>query len=210
MASRKRLSDLLREEAKRSPDANAAAEEQSAQTSASSTKGGTRSKSAKPSDTEADAPADTAAETGDVSEAIAATPSPAQVELESALEELRSQLQSAKAQEGVLQRQIESLQADLSEQQALMQKLKADLEHSSQLKNELEEARNVILRLSELNTKLEGQVRAATAPPPPTPKSEVRHIPEHTQIELRRAMQHPVLPVPPSTMLTNDDIGWVD
>ena len=155
--------------------------------------------------------------------------SAAQARLETTVAELKAALQEAKVREEVLQRQVESLQTDLTAAQETLGQLQQEQNHAVQTKTELEEARKVILQLSELNADLNEQLKVAKTVPVKTVNQPVpsalqapakfpahdasRMItPEmHSQVELRRMLKHPTAPgAPPNTAMTNEEIGWVD
>lgn len=227
MATRKQLSDVLREEANKMPDAQVESESAgktnppaASKPTAAKTQSTTHAK--KPKATSAAAAVEPAADS--------------KAQLEDTISGLQAALNDAGMNQGVLQRKIEALEADLAEQRQLVQQLKTELEHSKQDKTELAEAKRVIVQLSELNAQLETaakalktaqatpQALAATkspqatkppAPPDPEPSSKRSVHPGHSssqrsQIELHRMLDHPVLPAPSSTSLSNDEIGWVD
>jgi hypothetical protein len=160
--------------------------------------------------------------------------SAAQAHLETTVAELKTALQEAKVREEVLQHQVKSLQTDLTAAQKTLGQLQKEQNHAVQTKTELEEARKVILQLSELNAALNEQLKAAkTVPAKTVPAKTVNQpvpsslqapakfpahdtsrmiTPEmHSQVELRRMLQHPTAPgAPPNTAMTNEEIGWVD
>lgn len=227
MATRKQLSDVLREEANKMPDSQAESEQ-----------------TGKASPAAASKPAAAKAQSTTHAKKTKATSAPATIEpaaetkaqIEETISGLQAALDDASRNEGVLQRKVEALESDLAEQRTLVQQLKTELEHSKHDKTELAEAKRVIVQLSELNSKLETaaktlqpaqatpQTLAATkipqatkppASPEPEPSSKKSVHPGHSssqrsQIELHRMLDHPVLPAPSSTSLTNDEIGWVD
>lgn len=78
---------------------------------------------------------------------------PTKAELETTVSELEEALDTAHQNENSLQQQVADLQSELQEQKTLVEKLQEVLEHSDQLKAELEEAKAVILRLSATNSK---------------------------------------------------------
>lgn len=67
---------------------------------------------------------------------------------------LKEALDEAHRKEGSLQQQISDLQSELQQQQKTVDKLKKDLEKLDQLKAELEQTKKAALRLAEVNEKL--------------------------------------------------------
>lgn len=138
--NKKRLSDLLRDEAEKSPDTESI-EEVVNNLEVDTTL----------SDTE---PLD---ETSDEHSPVNITSrakrtSPTKAELETTLTELQEALQAAQIREESLGQQIAGLQLELQEQKTLVKNLQPILEQTNQLKTELEQAKKVILQLSEINS----------------------------------------------------------
>lgn len=228
--SRKRLSDLLREEVQKSPESSET--DQASQPSSTSASGSQKSRQAAARRTPAKTtPATPPIVTADTS----STPTPDQPPsepqsetgdaLETAIADLKATLETVKANEGVLQRKVEQLEADLAERDALVQSLQKDAQTQATLKSELEEAKRVIVQLTEMNTSMSDELKALKQKPSasvaavPVAPSAPRSVPSPAKStsairplrsELERVLQHPVLPAPPSTTLTNDEIGWVD
>lgn len=144
-------------------------------------------------------------------------------ETEAKIAELEQALQATQARETVLQKQVSGLQEDLSNQQErlfelkdLMEKAKAEAEtKTGQLKKvtaELEEAKQTILKMAESPSKPASPkhtpVYGAGADiverrplPARSPASSLKRIPE-ASIQQGSVVQN--------SMLSNDDIGWVD
>lgn len=159
-------------------------------------------------------------------------------ELEGTIAELQAKLEAAhktaQQTEAELKQEITELQTKLHHQQTELEQLQTDGKQVNQLKAELEDAKKMILQLS--------QVNAQPAPPKPTP-SLVRaaepelessrpsrpptHIPsssppKQNQIALRQILDHPTrpgkLPAMSSEKLKEPrleepekiDIGWMD
>jgi DNA repair exonuclease SbcCD ATPase subunit len=275
--ARKRLSDLVREEAKKTPEndseqdtskqssevktaKNAESDSQAAtkeltheptsekQTAKSTGRSRSKAKSSEPvnlSDTDARAIADS--ETIDVKaepvEAHDSTPKSDafdQKELETIANlqaELEATHQAAQKRETELKQKITQLQTELDQQQTALEQLQADSKQVNQLKAELEDAKKMILQLS--------QVNAQPAPPKPAPplvraaEPELESVtaahstapsssqdrsapPKQHQIALRQLLDHPTrpgtLPSMPSEKLKEPrleepekiDIGWMD
>ena len=228
MATRKQLSDVLREEANKMPESqtgseNTAKPSQPAVANSAAAKTASTAQPKKPKASSVEAPVDAAS--------IADT-----AQLNDTISGLKAALDDAQVSAGVLQRKIDALESDLAEQRTLVQQLQTDQEQTKQAKTELAEAKRVIVQLSDLNSKLETAAKALppaqatpqtfvatkspqtakpTATPPAQPSGASTVHPGHTasqrsQIELHRMFDHPVLPAPPSTSLSDDEIGWVD
>ena len=178
--------------------------------------------------------ATTKGETNPGSEAIA----PSTVSLEQAqaladLQEKLSQAQSAleesQAQQGILQRQVSELEADLATQETQVKTLQTQAKEAARLRQELDDAKTMIRRLSEQAPKAVAPAAALTPAPvaapvatpkvaEPAPKAKAdavsgalrRQIQVSSKTELWRVLEHPVAIEIPSTKFTDDDIGWVD
>jgi hypothetical protein len=89
-------------------------------------------------------------------------------ELEVTIAELKAHLisvqQTAARRETELQEQVARLQADLQTKQTQISQLQAELDQTHHLKAELEDAKKMILQLSQMN--------AQPAPPVPSPKKQ--------------------------------------
>ncbi|HEY9848023.1 MAG TPA: hypothetical protein V6D28_01085 [Leptolyngbyaceae cyanobacterium] len=146
MATKKRLSDLLRQEAQKLPDtedkpivdttATEVVEEDTATPeplSAESSDNGKPAKSSNPTKAELEATV---------------------AELRAALEQAQK-LEVAQEHEVALQQQVIDLQAELSEEKSQVQKLKKDLEQVKSLKAELEKAKKDLEQVKSLKTELE-------------------------------------------------------
>lgn len=123
------------------------------------------------------------------------------IELETTVTDLRESLQEAQQRENSLQQQIADLQSDLQEQKTLVEKLEADIQRTNRLKAELEQARKVILQLSEANSKLTEEVN--------TLRKENEGL-RSQKSSLNKLPHHSIQQNSPSTRLSNKDIGWVD
>jgi len=238
MATRKRLSDLLREEVQRPEgEADTAAENPAEKPAPRSSRskpkgmGSSGTSRTKASATKANSSGE-ATPSATSSEAEPSEPTPPTTEqnghdditpLKAALAELQTKLEAARTQEGILQRQVEALQADLKERDTTVQKLQTDLRDVERLRTELEEAKQMIRGLTEQRQAEEAARKAAPQPlTPSTPAPAPAQSPDpsagalrrqtqvHATAELWRVLQHPVAVEIPSTQLTNDDIGWVD
>lgn len=142
---------------------------------------------------------------------------------------------NAQRREQDLLQQISTLQTQLQEQQDLNARLKTGVEQVGQLKAELEDARQMILQLSQVNAKpapavappakvqaaepeLETSQSKAIQPVQPS-RSRVEIQPKSHQVALRRILEHPTqpgaLPKMPSDRTPEKkpsemDMGWVD
>lgn len=228
MATRKQLSDVLREEVNKASTPEAKSEELGQPAQTKTPKVASANAQSK-SQTATQAKKPKAAEVLD--SPVAATAQP-----DAAADASSTALDDARVREGVLQRKIDALEADLEEQRTLVQQLTTDLEQAKHSRAELDEAKRVIVQLSELNSNLTVAAKASklaqataqaaepsapsdaakspAAPPPAATNARTVH-PGHTssqrsQIELHRLFDHPNLPSPSSTSLSNDEIGWVD
>lgn len=210
--ARRRLSDLLREEVKRSPDEELTSEKIDSSSSAESRKGaGARNR--KPSQNAAAAktktsksPKASAAPPDEPSAAVDAESAEIMTALRETIETLQADLQHCRRAEASLRDEMATLETSLKDQKAIVQRLKTELEQA-QSGRELEEARQTILRLSDSNLKMKQELETlkSTASKPQriaTPPSPFR--------ELRRILQHPIQVDLPSTALSDADIGWVD
>ena len=142
--------------------------------------------------------------------------SPTELKLQAKIAELEAELETAHQHETSLQQQIVTLKADLQQQIDLSAQLAIDLEQvkgqvenkATQLEDvtaELDEAKKVILQLSEVNDKLLAAVKPISDQPAQKP------IPAKPQrISLKPLPRYCIQSEPKSTTLSDDDIGWVD
>lgn len=141
MTTKKRLSDLLREEAQESPSEAEAIQEAT-------------SKPLEPDPTLSEPePSHDPDQPSLLNTAAPPKRIPTKAELETTVSELREALNESHDQENSLQQQIADLKSDLQEQKILIQKLLVELEPTNQIKAELEQAKKVILQLLEDNSK---------------------------------------------------------
>ena len=138
-------------------------------------------------------------------------------ELETMVSELKKTLQQARRQEKSLQQQLTDLQSDLQEQKTLVKKLQADLINGEQIKAELEQAKKVILQLSEVNSKSSEKVEySAKEKVEHSVKEKVDHsVKKNQNLKLQRLplenSDYPLAqPSSPSTELSNKEVGWFD
>lgn len=106
------------------------------------------SQEAKPQSKEAEADSDNG---------TAKRTSPTKADLEGTIAQLKTELTAAQKQsqqqETQFAEQLDRLQTEMKRQQSVIDQLQAEVQHSKSLKAELEEARQVILKLSEINSK---------------------------------------------------------
>ena len=188
--TKKRLSDLIEEEAQKPEDSDEAQE-------------ATPESDASLSDTE---PSD---------ESTTPTPSRAKrtnatkAELETTLAELSDELQAAHQKESFLQKQIAGLQSDLQEQSKLVQKLQAEVEQGNKVKAEFEQAKKVILQLSEANAKMLQDVDTSKPKEVNTSKEADESF-RFQKSGLKRIPYPSMQQNLPSSKIPDKDIGWVD
>jgi hypothetical protein len=160
------------------------------------------------------------------------------VGLEATVLDLKATLDAVQPKDTVLLKQISDLKADLEAKNAdleaknnLIAKLQTEAKQADPLKAELAEAKQMILKLSEVNAKPLVAIPSAHTPsakpdPKPEPKPEPKstlHIepaPRKTPHEtaLRKVLQHPTQPgsLPPMPsekkegQISEMDIGWMD
>jgi hypothetical protein len=159
--------------------------------------------------------------------------------LEATVLDLKATLDAVQPKDTVLLKQISDLKADLEAKQSaleekdnLIAKLQTEAKQADQLKAELADAKQMILKLSEVNAKpLAIPAPPAVKPEPKSePKPEPKSAPQSTlKIEpadrktphesaLRKVLQHPTppgsLPTMPSEkkegQISELDIGWMD
>ncbi len=175
---RKRLEDLLREEAEKSPNSEAAFE-QTIELEATEV-----------SDTDPEITEDSSSNTA------AKRTNPTKAELENTVKELKAALQASEAENKSLQRQISTLQSDLQQQKIL-----ADL--AEKLQAELDETKQLILKLSEANSKPPRSV---------SPSSSTQQSSQGKNLALSRLPKAPQSPTLNSPVVINPgpDVGWFD
>ena len=144
MATRKRISDLLRQEAQKLPENE---DKTTIDTTAKVV-------------VEEEPPAVTESSTDKVEQNVEQDSSPTKAELEATIAELKAalvqtkELEIAHQHEGSLQQQVIDLQAELGEQKSLVAKFRKDSEQVKSLKAELEQTKKEALKLAEANSKL--------------------------------------------------------
>lgn len=149
---------------------------------------------------------DTKQENGEVNEPlqpinISATNKKISTELDTAVDELKKLLQTAQKTETSLQAQITDLKSQLQEQKKLTKELQTQASHDKQLKTQLEEAKETILKLAEVSSKPTAKVSAAKKQSNLVPAKSIRteKLPNYSDPSER-----------PNTTITNKDIGWFD
>ncbi len=228
--ARKRLSDLLREEAQKPPEVETEAvslvdEAEDGQEAIAPPAKTSRSKPA----------AQTAAQTA-AAKAVVVTPDPLILELKTALEE-------AKDRESDYQQEILDLKAEVKAQTAIAQKLQTSLEKTEhqrqQLEEELAEAKQTALQLAATNSQLKqeqadrkqeqaqkqaqlaeskaaeskaAESKSASQKLAPTkpPASSGTISQQEILRRQRQSLVHPVFPGKQPGHISEQDIGWVD
>lgn len=205
--ARKRLSDLLREEAKKDEP-----EKDSSETAI-----------------EAEVIETTKAPAAENPIATPASPAmEAAQEIAVADQKLQVALAEAEKREASLQQQVTDLTAQLDQQTSLITSLKADLEKARAATVELEKAKHTALQLAEENTQLQQEVKALkqptstkpalsrkasepVAPPAPAPNPGEAAHQAAMRKQQERSLAHPMFPAGSSPgQLSNQDLGWVD
>lgn len=232
MATRKRLSDLLREEAKKSLE-EAEQPAGSQRRSHSKAQKSTTAKDENVADDggnsddekegEAIAPLPSADPPSVASRKSASTratkveskpdPSPGDdmtakvAELQDTINDLQASLKTAQQVEQALRQELATLEASLKEREQVTQGLEAELEKARKNSAELDHTKRLVLQLSEGNIQLTKELE--------TLKQQKQSAPHSSGIvtanqALRQILRHPVLPTIPSTNFSDEDIGWVD
>lgn len=220
--ARKRLSDLLREEAQKPSESEDGASSQEANGRRKST---TSSRSRKQ-------PGESVAKSKPV-EPTESTPVP---ETGVEMRQVKDALERSQQRETSLKQEIAELQNTLGNQESLVKSLKSDLAKVEALKTELEAAKKTALQLAEENTRLRQALEASKPQPAPTPQpapipqpspsqpnpakaatpssSEASAALTQKEIIIKRqteSLAHPIFPVGKSPgQLSDQDLGWVD
>lgn len=203
--ARKRLSDLLRDEAQKPAPATERPSKAAAKPAA---RRPARSTKATPTE-EPPAP---------VEASVVETP-PSNPELEAAIAQLQSLLSQAQQREQSLQQQISGLETELHHQQQQVQQLQEHLTKANRLQPELEQAKKAALQLAEANQKLtqeleslrhqngNGKVhKAEVVEPAPAALTPQPSAPTRRAVTLI----HPVFPNGQPARMTEQDLGWFD
>ncbi|MEO1127323.1 MAG: hypothetical protein AAFX95_25065 [Cyanobacteria bacterium J06639_16] len=149
---------------------------------------------------------------------------PTKADLEKQVADLKKQLAAVEEQENPLQKQVTGLKADLEKQQALIFQLKENLESAqteakskaqafTKLSEELETAKQTI---RQLNQQAKTPSTLAKAPAESKPTKQPLSITRPADNRHPNASRIAPLPAyviqsgPKPTMLTDEEIGWVD
>jgi DNA repair exonuclease SbcCD ATPase subunit len=181
--ARKRLSDLVRQEAGEQPTIEAEAHPISEEKS---------EKTAKPSQSPPQKASDDG--TSDQSE----TPSQTELALQKQVQELQATLAQVQQREQALQQQNEALRAELQAQINAHEEFEKTTTRLEEVKAELEEAKKVILQLSAINKP--PQTSSITPVSRDLVQQGKRNLPYHYEVQKAQ-------PTPP---ITEQDLGWVD
>ena len=226
--TKKNLSDLLKEEAATADAAEAAAPEDKA-APAPKAASGTKKATSRSTRTRSSAASSQAKTPSQEASATPAQAAPA-ADLKPQIEQLQTALKAAQTKEVTLNKQVKGLQEDLTKQQERLFELKDTLEQTQkvakadadQLKKvtqELAEAKQVILKMTE----------AAASPPTPPAAAKAEAIAEPKPAltvkmrhggdiyQGRRLPAHKEVPAyaidhgeQKNRMLSDEEIGWVD
>ena len=199
--ARKKLSDMVREEAGNLPNATepeAPQPEEPAQKSTAktttrrTTSGSSSARSATPKSEETIVP-------------------DSNVESES-VNQLKQQVAELQAALEASQNQVDRLQAELKTEQSNNQALQKELAKFDQVKSELEEAKQLALKLSAANQAAQAAPKAAQAAPKATTPAPAHHsMSPSTQLAVRRMTDHyEPRPTQSGSLLSDTDLGWVD
>jgi uncharacterized protein YoxC len=178
---KKRLEDLLREEAQKSPDSEAASEQV------------IELEATVVPETDPE-PALESAETSSVSaDGHARRTNPTKAELETTVKELKAALQASEAENTSLQQKFSSLQSDLQQQKTSVEKLQS----------ELEQTKKVILQLSESNSKSSQTANNSSE------KNKSSKLQNSALSRLPQVPHSPSFDSP-TVVVSEPDIGWFD
>ncbi len=177
---RKRIGDLLREEAKEPVEGNGAA---------ATPEDNTQAKEVQEELPPVNIPAKSRRSTATTTEP------------ETTVDDLKKLLETAQKTESSLQAQITDLKSQLQDQKKLIKELQTQASHEKQLKTELEEAKKTILKLAEVSSKPSAKAS------PTKQESNLAHA-KSTRTEKLPNYSDPS--ERPNTTLGNKDIGWFD
>ncbi|HIK18003.1 MAG TPA: hypothetical protein IGS53_22320 [Leptolyngbyaceae cyanobacterium M33_DOE_097] len=217
---RKRLSDMLREEAN-TPDDQGNADEEVIDVAAEPAKPASTAKT-----TRSNARANTAHQTKAKPAGFAnkAKPEP-DTELENTIAELKQALEQATEREKALAQEVETLKADLKANQAQLKSLQDREQQTTALETELAQAKATALKLAEANTELtnklehlQTQPQKPTQQPPPLAPAKAGTTDDPVVIRRevllqrqRASLAHPVFPdKPTNSSFSDQDLGWFD
>jgi predicted RNase H-like nuclease (RuvC/YqgF family) len=177
---RKRIGDLLREEAKEPVEGNGAA---------ATAENDTQAKEVQEELPPVNIPAKSRRSTTTTTEP------------ETTIDDLKKLLQTAQKTESSLQAQITDLKSQLQDQKKLIKDLQTQASQEKQLKTELEEAKKTILKLAEVSSKPPAKATPARKESNLAPSRATRteKMPNYSDPSER-----------PNTTLGNKDIGWFD
>lgn len=226
--ARKRLSDLLREEVKKTtdgesetPDASEVENNPNNDSAASKTKGFSKSSKAKASSEAATAESTTSL----------------QADADAKVAELQAALEQSQKREETLQQEISHLKADLKAQTTAAKDLQTNLKEieaeNQQLEAELTKVKQTALQLADSNAELKQQLeqqrveqqpkknlpaqatKSSSAPLAPTTNKPANSSALSQQEILRRrqadSLAHPVFPSEkPPGAISDRDLGWFD
>jgi predicted RNase H-like nuclease (RuvC/YqgF family) len=193
---RKRIEDLVREEAQKSPQSEDDAV-QAADTE-------------KPLQPEVLEP-----EEADSGAATARRVSSTKADLEATVKELKAALQASEGDNRSWQQKTATLQSDLQEQKTVVEKLQVELEQAKQVILKLTESNSVPPKAenrSTLATKTENRSTLATKTENKSTlatKTENKST-KPAYLPVKRIPEYSVGPNYPSNQITDKDIGWVD
>jgi len=217
---RKRLSDMLREEAN-TPDEQGNADEEVIDVAAEPAKPASTAKASR-----SNARANTANQTKAKPAGFANKAKPElDTELENTIAELKQSLEQAAEREKALAEEIATLKADLKANQAQLKSLQDREQQTAALETELAQAKATALKLAEANTELTNKLEHSQAQPPkPTqqtaPLAPAKGAKTDDPVVIRRevllqrqraSLAHPIFPDKPSNGTFSDqDLGWFD
>lgn len=150
--TKKRLSDLLREEVEKPSEAELEQTQQVVQAQPEAPNNATDAETLK------ELSMTTSENTPE--KATTRKSHPTKADLESTITEMEAALQEGEEREVALKQQVADLQAELKKQKDFVQKLQEYLEQATQLKTELEQARKAATQLEEANKKLTQEVKS--------------------------------------------------
>lgn len=205
--ARKRLSDLLREEVNKPGEADPPAAQPSRATRRKPSAKSAGDAEPTPAESEQAAPED---------------PAP-----NAEVMKLKAGLEQANDREKALQEKIFDLQAEIDGHKAKISSLEASLQQIASLKTELDQVKATALQLAEENSRL---IREAETPKSaPAPATKPADSPEPAQKTLaqktndpmearqsairqrqERSLAHPIFPNKIPSIVTDQDMGWVD
>jgi predicted RNase H-like nuclease (RuvC/YqgF family) len=159
--TRKRLSDLLREEVQKSPEPEVELQETNGDQLLEEVSSTAEKSTVEVQKTFEDAEATDESPINPPAKSSARrTTKTMKTDLEVTVTELRERLKEAQQKESSQQQQISDLQFTLQEQKTLIQQLQSELEQKNQLKLALEQVKKDALQLAEANEKLNQELNA--------------------------------------------------